>query len=344
MGQTVKHVPRTYNYAEARARHDQITPIRNRVPELRPLGQRRDHQYWVRMDGDDVQYMLYRTPVVSFLSDGVIEIRNDGYNSVTTHAFIVQVLGYANVQASGYLNKTKLEVDGEVLVIGDGGVARLAWGEDGKLRFAQEVPDQYQYVMNRKAANNVRRRYKEFADYLEGFISLRATTETQPLNLLRQGRVHQTQVERENIVIPVAELVEALGATRVPAGHDLIASNLTYWGMVASNGKHQYTTVVRDRPKQERQLLASITSDQPEETKHLNFYKAALALATVGRNFVATDKQELSMNVNPQALRDFFKEGLMVAHAKEVLTLTKLPRGRVPHKKYTGWVIEGETK
>ena len=176
MGRTVNHVPRTYTCAEALKKFTDTKPIKNLSPERRPLGQRRNHQqYWVRMDGDVVQYMLYRTPVVSFLKNGGIEIRTDGYNSVTTHSFIMQVLGYANVRANGYMNWTKLEVGGDVLIIGNGDVARLVWGEDKQLHFTQEVPAQYQYSMNRKAANSVRRKYKEFADYLEAFLNLRTT-------------------------------------------------------------------------------------------------------------------------------------------------------------------------
>lgn len=351
--QTVQHVPRTYKYAEAKARHDEIKPIRNLAPERRPLGQRRDHHtYWVRMDGDTVQYMVYKTPVVSFMSDGAIEIRNGNYSSVTTHGFIMQVLGYANIRANSYGDKTKLEVGKDVLLLGSADVARLVWGEDGKLRFDQEVPDQYQYAMNRKAANNVKARYKEFADYFYGFLNLRTVKESYTHHTYTYGGAKTPHtLERETITVPITELVEVLGTTdtfqsgsRLPHG-EMVASNVQHWGQPASSTRYTYAAVRRSRQIQEKWLLELVSSDQPEETKHLNFYKAALALTTAGRHIYANDNKTPTMLVHPETTRQFFKFGLMMAHAKEVLTLTKLPPGRVPHKKYMGWVIEeGEEK
>lgn len=343
--QTVRHVPRTLNYKEALYRFESIKPIRNLVPERKPLGQRRDHHtYWVRKNPQTnaVEYMLYRTPVITFNPDDSIEIRSDGYSTVSTHGFIMHVLGYANIRANGYTNKTKLEVGSEVLIIGSGDVARLVWGENKQLRFAQEVPDQYQYNMDRAAANNVRRKYKEFADYLEGFMNLRTTMEVFEYVGWRAGQRVVDRKERAVIEIPIFELVEALGVDKSQNGTQTVASGVMHWATPATQGHYKYKEITAHRVGQEQKILSLIASDQPEEIKHQNFYKAALAFATVGRNIFANPGagQRTAMSVKPEDMREFFKSGLIMAHAREVLTLTKLPRGRVPSRKYRGWVID----
>ena len=91
--QTVKSVPRTQTYEEALRIFEGITPIGGRNPGRRPLGQRRDcDTYWVRKnDNSDIEYMLYRTPVLTFKPDDSVVVWMGGWNSVSTRQFMSQV-------------------------------------------------------------------------------------------------------------------------------------------------------------------------------------------------------------------------------------------------------------
>ena len=109
--QTVMNVPRVLTYALAKNLFDSIKPIRGRSPEIRPLGSRRDADtYWVRMDGEDVQFVLYKTPVITYRPNGDVVLSNGGYSTVSTHQFFDRVLGVdarasRQVSVIGLLNK-----------------------------------------------------------------------------------------------------------------------------------------------------------------------------------------------------------------------------------------------
>jgi len=70
---TVQRVPRVHDYAQALRIHDNTKPLRGRSPEIKPLGARRDADtYHVRMNGEAVELVLYRTPVITFMPDDAV--------------------------------------------------------------------------------------------------------------------------------------------------------------------------------------------------------------------------------------------------------------------------------
>ncbi len=108
---TVKRVPRVFDRRHAKQVHDNAVPIRGRAFEVRPLGNRKDVDiYSVRMDGDDVEFVLYKTPVITYKPDGEIVLRTAGWASVSSHQFIQQVLG---IPARGKSGSSVLIVNGQ---------------------------------------------------------------------------------------------------------------------------------------------------------------------------------------------------------------------------------------
>ena len=98
--QTVCNVSRVSTYAQAKKMHDDTKPIRGRAVEKRPLGQRRDaDNYWVRMDGENVEFMVYGTACITWRPDGTVLLYVGSWSSQTTHQFFEQVLG---VTARGF--------------------------------------------------------------------------------------------------------------------------------------------------------------------------------------------------------------------------------------------------
>jgi hypothetical protein len=349
---SVQYIPRITSYKAALAHFKQTKPIRGHSPERFPLGRRRDHDaFWMRMRADNaVEFIAYKTPVVTFLPDdaegsGIIEVRTAGYATTTTHMFITQVLG---IQASRYApHWTQVRAGQDVALLGGAydlptAVARLR-NVDGALVFAGDVAEHYQYAMDRKAANNVRRKYKEFTDYFAGMLKLRTQRVSVGLRAVPANSPLQINHEYDQIMVNYSEIEQALGydeeGKRLFTLH-AIGQPLRSGTRVQGYAGDDYEV----RAKQEALMLQMIDPDQPEQTKTENYYKVALALMVGGR---AIKQNPLLQDfpVSPTATTlGLFKSGLLMAHAKQVLTLTKLPRGKLPSRTYNGWIYEGETQ
>jgi hypothetical protein len=174
---TVQNVNPCFTYADAKAKHDKTTPIRGRSPDIRPLGQRRDAGvYSVRMGGDgaSVEFVLYNTPVVTYLPNGDVVIKTDGWSSISTHQFIEQVLG---VKCYGSRRNTIMEArsaEGDVhkyIIPKDKGITMIHAGGNWRITQFNTI---YEYRLNRKAANAVRKKYADFLRYVKGMVNLRS--------------------------------------------------------------------------------------------------------------------------------------------------------------------------
>jgi hypothetical protein len=111
-------VPALRSYAEALRHHDNIKPIRNLSPELRPInntgaGRRKPHMRIDRTMGrtphttttvQGVAAVLYNTPVVTWYEDGTTRLYTGGHNSQSTAAFMQRFLpGYVTGAGSSCL-------------------------------------------------------------------------------------------------------------------------------------------------------------------------------------------------------------------------------------------------
>jgi hypothetical protein len=201
---TVQNVPRVTDYEVAKYTHDTSKPIRGR--DVRPLGARRDHElYSVQMDGDNVQFICYRTPVVTYHPDNTITLNTDGWASVSTHQFIQKVLG---IQANGHRGSTALTIDGKRYLVDRTTHTFRLKPEGGNWHILSEVEGFTTYRINRKAANNVRAKFKPFIQYLKGFSKVRAETITP-----KYGQPHQA------IRFSYDELKAAFGLNDTYEGH-----------------------------------------------------------------------------------------------------------------------------
>lgn len=91
-------------------------------------------------------------------------------------------------------------------------------------------------------------------------------------------------------------------------------------------------------------FLDLIKSDQPEETKHLNFHKAALVILTDKHTNIIEKKSDAGsksvwLDVTPaKATLDM---ALFKWFAPEVLERYEVPKGKLPETKYNSW-MQGE--
>ena len=348
MGRSLDYVPCLYNYADALRHYNQTKPIRGQG-ERRPLGRRRDHNaFWMRKDEPTGSFecMYYRTPVVTFHPDNTVTIRNGGYASSTTHGFITEILGRVGVQANTWMGKTRLMVNGQIHIMEKDKPVKLVMGADGRLHLT-DVKELNGYAMNRKAANNVRRKYKEFADYFVGMVKLRTQV---MIPELYRNFPNPSHYEKRIVRATAQEFIDAVGTTIDKdygrPGVYTLATKFDYLNVAYGRQKWYDAKAVKYRPGQEAAFLSFINPSQPEETKMANYYKAALLLllGDRGMNFTP-DKlvnNETIVDMNSDEAVAFYDRSLLMAHAKEVLTLTKLAPGKMPNTKYIGWILNEE--
>lgn len=344
---TVRHVPRCTDYGNAKRIHDQITPIRGRTPEIRPLGKRRDaDEYWARMDGDVVEFVLYKTPVIRFYPEGDIEITVANWSTASTHQFIWHVL---NLKAMGRAGKTVVDFRPEKVAI-DPSSSLLVRMVEGKLKPVDAKPLDG-YAVNRKAMNKVKAQYKEFIQYIKGFEALRMH-DTEVVH--NQGTPYEMRFSYPLIEYSVQEAVDALGVTpkeNTPLRQNTQLSTTNYvnafaWSY-ALNLPQEHSRYEPERFKEKSHtqmeaLMRLCANDQPEGDKHTNFHKAIMVLLTHGTHVIAADDGDLT-NVrtvrNPKLLATF--EGVMKRHHRaEYLDKVQLKNGALPNTTYMLWMQE----
>jgi hypothetical protein len=346
---TVKRVPRVFEYADAKWQHDTALPIRGRVPEIRPLGNRRDvGTYSVRMNGDDVEFVLYKTPVITYKANGEIVLRTDGWASVSSHQFIQQVLG---IPARGKSGSSVLIVNGQHYTMTGDNTLTLGHKGTGTWRVL-EHETLYGYKASRKAITNVRSRYSEFRKYLGGFMNLRREEQ-----VFHQGRPYEL---RANVIkFGVQEAVNLFGVIDSTYNDakalnrektDCIFGKPTkvYYFNPTETQKQDHRDAVRKYEENMKAFTDTIVNGQPEDVKHDNFYRGAMALlvewyresrSTHNAEWVLHDyEQDGIVNVNEWMLD--VDEAILKYHAEEVLERVELEVGKTPNPKYAKWISE----
>ena len=328
---TVMKVPGCRTYSQAMTIFDESKPIRGRSPELRPLGSRRDcDSYSVRMHNDAVQFVLYKTPVITFTKgeDGAtnIQIITGGYDSVSTRMFIERVL---SVSCYSRNRHTLIEFGDEKHLLGDEIKLRFA---DGKLSLAGAPTTRYGYRLNRKAANNVRAKYRAFDNYLKGFIALR----------MGQVKTHSGYIDV--VEYTAAEAIELLGTRQkfntIWVNTDQFESlNLRPYEQFAFThtgyGDAKRFEAIAEYRSACEMFFGWIGSDD-----HHQFYKAAMALVTFDSSLTVEDQRTIRREA--ARIPKLYDSILMRWHAEEVLEKIQLENGRIPNPQYANWICEDE--
>ena len=330
---TVMNVPRVETYALAKNLFDSIKPIRGRSPEIRPLGNRRDaDSYWVRMNGEDVEFMLYKSAVITYKPDGGVVLTPDTYSTVSTHQFFDRVLGVdarASRQNSviGLLNK-KGEVVNRYTVRGKDTLT-LRLDKSGNWQCVEGAKAQFAWHLNRQKAGEVRARYKEFITYLKGMVSLRTEEILMPYygNNTYQGiRVSLTEIQQA-FETELTEPDNILGTVQYI--QDLPQRHYNY----GSQREAEYRDGIA-------WFTEIIKSDQSEDVKHLNFYRGALAVLLTAERIYQRGQQDNTYIAKAKNITKALDTTLLRAHAEEVLIRKELPIGSVSKGAYDRWLPE----
>ena len=162
------------NYNEANQYYENTENIRGRkVEPLKPLGQRRsvDAYSIVKGESGEIECVCYKTPVVTFMPDGEIHIKDYHYTTQTTANFIGDVL---NIPARVFNNSLCVQLSGKEYRLPEGGkdVLRIVCGEDGHF-VPLNAQTEVRRNIDRANANKVRAGYKEFVDYAVAIAKLK---------------------------------------------------------------------------------------------------------------------------------------------------------------------------
>jgi hypothetical protein len=169
-------LPALHDWSDAALAERRITPIRGRTPECKPLGKRRNT--WVnirKVDGEAIACRLYHTDVVTYHKDGRIDILLEGWASQSTITFIEELLGVgAGIQyRHAWIKATRKDSTAQGLyALHAHGVNTFLRNGRGDLEFQNPMQIKT-HKINRAGANNVRKAYKPFKDYIVRTMRLR---------------------------------------------------------------------------------------------------------------------------------------------------------------------------
>jgi len=305
----MKEIKRIVTYAEATLRYLQIKPIRGRAGDVRPLGNRKNDSYRIAKrinplnDTTSYQCILYRTPVVEFKPDGDVEINMGGWVSTANRTFIERILHLSCYSKNG----------SSVLCLGNNAEVVLHKTKTTVIRRQEVYPftwglvvsePVYETQLNKKKANAVRAQYSEFEKYLRGMVNLRTE-----------------QREAKNHMGGRYELPPSIRFERAEFADMEV---VTFRSDVRTEGFPV-------------ELMAN---DQPEESKHSNFYRATLEIVmTIRRGNLPGNSD---VHVQADSLLPEFREIVYRHHSDEVFEKVLLPVGKAPSKKYDSWVKRKE--
>lgn len=338
---------KVYTYAQARAIYDRIKPIRGRqvvtdcnmigkVKPSHPLGKRSNvDTYSVRLnkfgpglEHEAVQFVLYNTPVITYYSNNRIMVDTGGYHTASTHGFIDWFLGSTTRSRA---RKSHVTLGGKsYLIMGDKFALRYEQDGDGTGRvvFDMPAPDVFGYRINRAKANKVMREFKEFSRYFDTFISVRK----------QERELGYRKMMMEIVSVSREEIQAVLGNDH--DGKRLAESKWTWLCETPSERSYHphyfkryaawatYASVVAE-------FLELIKSDQPEDVKHANFYKATLVLITKTRHMHSGGEETIA---SVAFIKDSVRDVLYRYFASDILDKKRLPDGVVPNNKYGKWI------
>jgi hypothetical protein len=339
--QTVMAVPRIADYTEAYRKWNSTKPMRGRSDDIRPLGERRYvDTYSIRKNvwTEAIELVLYQTPVIKFKSDDEVVINYGRWPSASTCQFISRVLagvGASRVRGEVVLGFTtpegrviqKLGQDEELVLV------RSGEGRYGRWQ-PKQIKTLFDYRINRKEANNVRKDVKQFRDYLQGMVKL-----------MEDESVLYGQTYKR-ITRSYAELGEVFGYRR-ELRESKVTIDVNEWGRLAEKPNPHYPQPEQLKKDWEKYNTMSdkfyelVKNDQDENTRHQNYW-IAFNILFAYRNFmywidesIAHEKQ---LYLASEYLEKYLEEILFARFSDRVFKLVELEKGKVPTGRYDKFV------
>jgi hypothetical protein len=362
MSAAFNRLPQIRTYAGAKTFHGLCVPIRGRTPQVKPLGARSDwERFHIRAVQNPLQpdsppcieCMLYKTPVVTYHPDNTVSITTgaDYTPSQSTAKFISELLGphcYATCQADRIVLVTTNRTP-----TGGNEIRKYAIGARNTLVFSLPDPTdpyargltpvdptpQTTIVIDRAAANNVRKRYGDFYRYLKATISLRT----------EQVQTYSNRTF-PSIQMTMAEFKQSL-PTKTP-DHHLLRADQSHFDMPTSqfmSNKPPLNDIkYTEWHTQITDFLCNLRNDAgiPKEEQPAHFYLGFLKLAfwsdyTNAMSFfypISLTTAQAIKHISPEAVRSLFDELLFKFYSNEVFVTRPVTVGQAPGTKYLKWI------
>jgi len=350
---STNRVPYIRTYAQAKQKYETVKPVRGDKEKKRPLADRRDKHMHISeavVDGATVyKCHCYGMPMVTFYPDDTVELSTK-HSTAYTREFFMQLLSQLSVYSfKGRTIVTPCGAKDKYVIAKDNGL-KLKWEVDPKLVAlgawtVVQAEAALEWTLNKAKANIVRQPYAEFLNYYKGMTSLLKEDvdfEVRYANRRWNKITADTPfIAKNEVVLPMTTLVSMFG-TKEPTnmyGHQTLNVKLAeavaytwipHWGEEATKAKAIQT--VKDN---QQQVLALMRSDQPEDAKGDNYYKAALLILLQGMPFVATKAE--AVRISTSRARHKADEFVLRTHKEEVLEQKRMPMGKIATTNYASW-------
>lgn len=387
--QTYHRLPYLSTYAEALERLLNTQPLRKTKanaddPTIYPLGERRDgRKFSIRKVGDtgsnpnpkgdpnsyyktcpgaqddDIELLLYRTPVVTFHQDGTLTIMCTYTRwSSSDCYFISETLG--RYVRDVVTNRGRLVITtraGTKIVVPTKESIRLrpninAPGHTSNTLVPIAPSTLIGHRLNRTKTNEVRARYGEFYRYMKGMIGVRKQLQERKY----YDRFTGTQVwDEATYVVPITkdEIIETLPTMTTDQGLRFQTTLNSGKSMDLTKKPPIHTTRYRYDKEAERyttedttepyelwraateEFLELVSTPATNENQHEQFRCAFVWLAVVAYGDLYEPKD---MDVEAYSIGKTMDEIIFKYHSEEVIEEVHIEQGKVPPFKYNKWL------
>ena len=338
---TVMRVPKITDYQSAIRKLNNTKPIKGREPAIVPLGERRDcDTYSIRKNiwNENVELVLYQTPVIKFTPNDEVIIGFGRWSSASTCQFIDRVLGGVNC------NRVRGDVvlhfvDGAKYVLGEYKELVLVRGANGQWQPAQKQ-QRFDLRVNRRGANNVRKRVSQFKNYLSGMMKLKEEVITQ-----NAGTYYETTYT--NVSFTYTELAEVLGVNELGLQAGRAMPNIAQFENICKPEKWQANmeTPWEKYGEHSKLFYELVRDDQDDNVRHQNYWialNALVCLSSGGMYFVDRDMfDERKVRVTPNKVMAKLEQFLFGFFSDEVFKEVELGDNEVSTGKYADYVRKG---
>jgi hypothetical protein len=282
-----EQIPYLRTYQEALEHHDSVKPFKSgEFKGLRPLGKNRRYtraRIAVDAETKDVECTLYGHRVVVFKPNDEIHVSMCGWNTPSTREFAWSVCrAYMwNINGGLYIKHhsqtSPVESDSHTMILKQGEILNA-------------VSDRT-YMLNRKAFNEVKKRYAKLREYF----------------------VLMSKVVEEISVVDINDTV-----------NKGLAQNMNYFANLRSTKNAYYTKMLKGfMVTMKPRIDAMVESENLDE-----YYECFKSIAALALPF--NYRKEVFVNLGGERAEDILKtfdEYLKIVHAKEVFDCKELPSG-----------------
>ena len=298
---SMRDIKRITTYEEAKLRYEQVKPIRGRTGDVRPLGERKHDNFRIAKRVNPLSGVTSYQCIL--YSTPVVEFKPDGDVEIVMG-------GWGSVATRTFIERLL-----HLSCYSKNGSSVLCLGNKAEV------------VLHPTKTTVIRR--LEVYPYTWELASSEPVYETQ-LNKKKANNVRQQYSEFEKYLKAMVNLREETRMEGFMRGK-YVYKRITF-------NKTEFIEVEWSDIRTEGFPVELMRNDQPEESKHSNFYKAALGIAIAIRGGFVAVRGSSDTYLESDAMLPKFREIVYRHHKNEVFEKVLLPVGKAASKKYDSWV------